>query len=569
MRSHRVVLFISAIASALTSIAAADQWSPPAGFYDLTTGTGATLKSQLYDRMRTGHIQRAYGDFRNSAAIHDRDPLDASNILLVYNRASVDATWDSGQTWNREHVWPQSLQPGSASNSSRGNLGDPHALRPADPGINSSRGNKPFGLDDTTGSFGSLGTFYFAGDTDKGDIARSLFYSDTRWGPELNISLVEGTPGSNQMGDRSSLIAWHYLDAPDDFERRRNHTIFSQSENPSFYTNNRNAYVDRPEFVWSVYMGQSNDARLFVDVPESDGASSATVTLAPVVVGAPMPVEESITLFRDGFDGVYFGISTSGEGASSMAGRHNAFPINTGGADSAPLAIGIDTATPSTPGLKTGQVVVDNLDITTGAGAGRAANDADDIVTVELAVFDHAEASFDPGADVNTTMIDLGVIERNGGDANAPIVVHNLEPTLGFTAPLDVVVDAGSGDTGALTIAPGSVLAIPPGQSDMLTGALDDATLGVFMATYTLRVYDDLTLAGATEGSPLTVTLTGEVVQAPCAADLSGDGVIDGADLGQLLGAWGAGPGPADVNGDGAVDGADLGLLLGSWGACG
>jgi len=48
-------------------------------------------------------------------------------------------------------------------------------------------------------------------------------------------------------------------------------------------------------------------------------------------------------------------------------------------------------------------------------------------------------------------------------------------------------------------------------------------------------------------------------------ADLNGDGVVDGADLGLLLGAWGA-DGPTDLNGDGTTDGADLGLLLGSWG---
>lgn len=49
--------------------------------------------------------------------------------------------------------------------------------------------------------------------------------------------------------------------------------------------------------------------------------------------------------------------------------------------------------------------------------------------------------------------------------------------------------------------------------------------------------------------------------------DLTGDGQIDGADLGVLLAAWG----PcgdccnADLNGDGTVDGADLGMLLGLW----
>lgn len=53
----------------------------------------------------------------------------------------------------------------------------------------------------------------------------------------------------------------------------------------------------------------------------------------------------------------------------------------------------------------------------------------------------------------------------------------------------------------------------------------------------------------------------------PCPADLNGDGMADGADLGLLLGNWG-GTGASDLNGDGTVDGADLGLLLGDWGAC-
>ncbi|MFG0275365.1 MAG: endonuclease [Phycisphaerales bacterium] len=545
-----------------------DQWSEPAGFYDSVTGTGATLKSSLASRMALGHIQRSYGDFRFSAATFARDPNNSSNILLVYNRASVPATWDSGATWNREHVWPQSLQPGSVSNSSMGNLGDHHALRACNPSINSSRGNKPFGLGGTVGGFGSLGTYYFPGDEDKGDIARSLFYSDTRWGPSLGISLVNGVPGSNQMGDLASHIAWHYLDPPDEFERRRNHTIYSQAENPAYYTNNRNAYIDRPEYIWSVYVDQANDSMLFVDSPSGDGSSSTTVSVGPALVGAPGPIMGSMSLFRIGEDGVYYSVTTSGEAVSDDAGRHNAFPINTGGSATGTLSIGIDTATASIPGLKTGQIVIDNLDVTTGGGVDRGANDGDDIVTVELPVLDHAEASFSGASDVNSVTIDLGAIEHLGGDGNGDVEVFNLEQTLGFTAALDVEIDGGTGDTGVITLGPSSLLSIPAGSMGAFTATLDDATLGSFSATYTLRVFDDQTLVGATEGAALVVTLTGEVVAGLCPSDLNGDTIVDGADLGVLLGAWGAGPSPADLNGDGVVDGADLGLLLGSWGAC-
>lgn len=47
-------------------------------------------------------------------------------------------------------------------------------------------------------------------------------------------------------------------------------------------------------------------------------------------------------------------------------------------------------------------------------------------------------------------------------------------------------------------------------------------------------------------------------------ADYNNDGVVDGQDLGILLGGWGSAD--TDLTGDGITDGADLGLLLGAWG---
>jgi hypothetical protein len=52
-----------------------------------------------------------------------------------------------------------------------------------------------------------------------------------------------------------------------------------------------------------------------------------------------------------------------------------------------------------------------------------------------------------------------------------------------------------------------------------------------------------------------------------CDGDLDGNGLVDGADLGLLLGAWSE-PGCSDLDEDGTTDGADLGLLLGGWGTC-
>lgn len=57
-----------------------------------------------------------------------------------------------------------------------------------------------------------------------------------------------------------------------------------------------------------------------------------------------------------------------------------------------------------------------------------------------------------------------------------------------------------------------------------------------------------------------------EMRSAAAPGDLNGDGAIDTADLGLLLGAFGSNNPVADINNDGIVDTADLGILLGVFG---
>ena len=83
---------------------------------------------------------------------------------------------------------------------------------------------------------------------------------------------------------------------------------------------------------------------------------------------------------------------------------------------------------------------------------------------------------------------------------------------------------------------------------------------GTFPTFYTKE--NPFVTLGLQEAGRLTIVLA-----IGPAADLNGDGVVDGADLGALLSAWGPcnDPCPADLNGDGMVDGADLGVLLSEW----
>jgi hypothetical protein len=57
------------------------------------------------------------------------------------------------------------------------------------------------------------------------------------------------------------------------------------------------------------------------------------------------------------------------------------------------------------------------------------------------------------------------------------------------------------------------------------------------------------------------------VCNSTCVGDLTGDNVVDAADLAVLLGDWGQ-PGSGDFNGSGVIDGGDLATMLGAWGTC-
>ncbi len=59
------------------------------------------------------------------------------------------------------------------------------------------------------------------------------------------------------------------------------------------------------------------------------------------------------------------------------------------------------------------------------------------------------------------------------------------------------------------------------------------------------------------------------LAEAPsCNGDLTGDGVIDAADLSELLSLWGENDMGADMNGDGIVNAPDIAVVISLWGPC-
>jgi hypothetical protein len=94
--------------------------------------TGDSLKLALRELNKTKlSKQVTYNGFRQGAAYFDLDPDGSGKIIGFYNNAPLGPAWDSGKTWNREHVWP---------NSRNGDLveDDAHMVSPTASNINSS-----------------------------------------------------------------------------------------------------------------------------------------------------------------------------------------------------------------------------------------------------------------------------------------------------------------------------------------------------------------------------------------------------------------------------------------------
>ncbi len=505
----------------------ADAYDPPSTYYSAAVGTGTTLMQQLDNIMTAGHSLPTYGDARFLLDDTDEDPNNPANVLLFYNRMSVSETWNpnSNQFGTREHVWPSSRRPdGSPSNSTRNIGSDLHILKPLDASTNSSRGNVAFGPTNGSGSNGHQSGYYYPGNADRGDTARIIFYGGTRWKDEgLKVVNGQGNTSNYEMGDLASLIVWHFADPPDTFERRRNQLIYG-------FQGNRNAFIDRPEYAWSVYINQTNDSQIAIGgtTADANGGSVRNVDLGRVFVNGTVPAAQNFTLNKTGQNGTYFEVTTTGAAISSISGRYNAFRTNQ--TDSKSISVGLNTTTTSA-GLRSGTVTVDNLDVTTMGGAGRGANDANDVFNVSLSVLDHAKPSFSAPSLATSLSHDFGAIVLGSSFPTFSFDVFNLNTAAGYTANLDFDSFMEAGDTSVLTTnlaASAGSLSLAGGTGQAFAAMLNTSAVGVFSATYTLQLSDE-DIAGALNKT-LTLTLTGQVIAGALAGDYDNNGVVDAGD---------------------------------------
>lgn len=220
---------------------------------------GVELKEAIAKIITDNYIGISYGDLREKINIADQDPLNHDNVWLFYKEGSVNGTWDSGKSWNREHVWAQSrgLSPnsGNTDNNTISLASDFHNLKAEDPGVNSEKGNRDFETNASDASFiGTHGTYsYSPALSARGDVARILCYMQLRWGQSNGLVLDDKSENSpsydeayRRQGKISDLLKWHTVDPVDPFEIRRNNVVYQ-------YQKNRNPFVDHPELVEYIF----------------------------------------------------------------------------------------------------------------------------------------------------------------------------------------------------------------------------------------------------------------------------------------------------------------------------
>ena len=213
---------------------------------------------------------------------------------------------------DREHVWPKSH--GFEDKGKGGARGDPMHLWAGDSYVNSDlHNNYYYGYVDTTKSYkdgkdkysydagnlrgtsktlGGSVTVFEPQDSDKGDIARAVFYMVARYNDlagddtidcnNPNLELVDdlsayqssGYPSTSsktgKLGILSDLLEWNRIDPVDDYEIRRNDLLFKN------FTNNRNPFIDFPQ--WADLIWGEDKGTVYAN-PQSDAINDSVIVL--------------------------------------------------------------------------------------------------------------------------------------------------------------------------------------------------------------------------------------------------------------------------------------------------
>ncbi len=264
----------------ITVSGTAINWNIPTtngGYYSSTLGlNGAALKTALYNKI-SGHSVTSYSGLWNAYSttdnfyngkvwdIYSTNICGSTPYVFTFGTNQCGNYSNEGDCYNREHSFPQSW-----FNQSSPMVSDMFHIYPTDGKVNGVRNNYPYGEVSsptyTSLQGGKLGANTFSGylgivfepiDEYKGDLARTYFYMATRY-----ENLIAGWQNNGNADDVLNgnsfpvydqwvidlMVKWHNQDPVSLKEINRNNAIFG-------YQQNRNPYVDSPQFVQRVWGG--------------------------------------------------------------------------------------------------------------------------------------------------------------------------------------------------------------------------------------------------------------------------------------------------------------------------
>lgn len=243
----------------------------PPGYYNGTAGlTGTELRKALHyiisnhsviqydnlwqyytktDKKPNGKVWDMYSDIPGGNAPYS----------FVFGSDQCGQYTQEGDCFNREHSFPQSW----FNNTTSPVYSDLFQVYPTDGWVNNKRANFPYG-DVSNASWtsqngsklgscanpGYSGTVFEPVDSFKGDFARTYFYiavryfmQDQTWPGSDMVNKAEPKPWALAV-----LKAWNILDPVSQKERNRNDSVYK-------YQHNRNPFIDKPQWVDSVWCG--------------------------------------------------------------------------------------------------------------------------------------------------------------------------------------------------------------------------------------------------------------------------------------------------------------------------
>lgn len=254
----------------------------PPGYYDGTAGlTGDSLRAKLTQIISTGYVDQSYDAARADMYEFVDDPNLDNTVTCVYTGISANVSDIPSATANNftaEHSWPQGWFDQGGANGLRPMVSDLHHLFPVIGNENSCRNNHPFNTRTADfdecfqiGDGGGKGTrdgitVYEVRPAQRGNTARAMLYMIVRyWDSDVIFDPDQG-PQDVTPAQISLYTQWALEDPVDSVEMTRNDRVYSLQ-------NNRNPFVDHPEFIASIW-----------------GGSTPTTTMTPTPTPTPGPV---------------------------------------------------------------------------------------------------------------------------------------------------------------------------------------------------------------------------------------------------------------------------------------